>query len=254
MIRATFICFLAAFATREAFAADTQPLLATPRKLMFEDDFSQAEMKPNWKVAKGLWVVKDGVLSAEEVPADKHSAYASIDPKIPCKDVVAEFSFKLDGAKNLHLTLRDSNYKGSHVGQIAQAIIFPTRVVLMDMKLGIMKNENFEVVSNLKASAAEKNAIEEKIKDKTVSFKVSFDLSAWHPARVEVAGDEMLLSIDGKPVGYIKSEGIDHATKNTFVFNVGGKSVEIKNVKFWEATPAVGWSDRRAEVLAGLKN
>lgn len=258
MIRASLVCLFAAFSAAEAFSADSKPVMVTPGKILFEDDFARADMKPKWIVGKGLWAVKDGVVSAEEIPADKHGAYAYINPNIPYKDVVAEFSFKLDGAKNLHLNMRDSNFfKESHAGHILEAVISPTDVRLVDMKLGGMKMEYYEKTSDPKLTPAEKKEVQkeihEKIKDKSATFKVAFDLAAWHEARVEVLGDEILISIDGTPAGYLKSQGIDHPTKNMIGFTVGGQSAEIKNVKVWEAAAALDWTSRRDAVLATLK-
>jgi hypothetical protein len=253
MIHAAVMCVLAVIACREAVAADAGPLLAKPGKLMFQDDFGRSEMKPRWKVGKGFWSIKEGVVSAAENPDDHHGAYSYIDPNIAYKDVVAEFSFKLDGAKSLQLNLRDSNYKGSHAGHILRAAILPGQVQVVDMKLGGMKNEYYEKNKDPKTTAAERHEINEKIKDKSATFKAEFDLSMWHQARVEVAGDEMLISIDGKPEGYIKSEGIDHATKNMLGFTIGGKSAEIKDVKFYEASQASGWNSARADVVGSLK-
>ena len=78
------------------------------------------------------------------------------------------------------------------------------------------------------------------------------DLAQWRTVRVEIVGDEMLASIDGKPVGYLKSEGIDHATKNAIGFEVGGKAVLVKDVKVWEATASNDWSARRGAVIGSL--
>ena len=202
-IHVTALCVLALFAARDSFAADSAPLLAKPGKLLFEDDFSRPDMKPKWNVGKGFWSVKDGVVSAAENPEDHHAAYAYITPNIDFKDAVAEFSFHFDGAKSVQLNMRDSRFRDSHAGHIIRVQIQPTSVQLADWKTGVMKNENYEKTSDPKTDPAVKKAIQEKIKDKTASFKVTFDPAEWHVARVEVAGDEMLLSIDGKSVGYL---------------------------------------------------
>ncbi|HWE01243.1 MAG TPA: family 16 glycoside hydrolase [Tepidisphaeraceae bacterium] len=250
---ALVVCLFASVAGARAFAADSKPVMVTPGKLIFEDDFASGQMKPKWNVGKGNWSVKDGVVTAFEIPEDHHGAYAYINPNVEYKDVLVEFSFKLDTAKNLHLNMRDSKYKGSHAGHILQAIIMPDKVQLQDMKLGGMKNEYYDVTSKPTATPAEKKEIQEKVKDKTATFKASFDPAAWHEGRVEVLGDQIVISIDGKPVGYLKSEGIDHAAKNMIGFTVGGKSAEIKNVKAWDATAALDWTSRKDEVIGSLK-
>ena len=67
-----------------------------------------------------------------------------------------------------------------------------------------------------------------------------------------MVGDEMLISVDGKPAGYLKSEGVNHPTKNMIGFTIAGQSTQLDNVKVWEATAAADWSSRRAAVLDGM--
>ena len=81
---------------------------------------------------------------------------------------------------------------------------------------------------------------------------MDLDLSKWHTVRVEIVGDEMLVSLDGKPAAYLRSEGINHATKNAIGFEVGGKSVEVKDMKVWEATVSGDWAGHRSAIIASL--
>jgi hypothetical protein len=99
----------------------------------------------------------------------------------------------------------------------------------------------------------EKKQIQASIKDKSASFKIEIDPAKMHQARVEVVGDEMLMSIDGKPVGYLKSEGINHPTKNMLGFEIGGKSIQLDNVKAWAATASPEWVGQRAAVLQAMQ-
>jgi hypothetical protein len=253
MIRLAAVCLVGLFVCQGALAADSKALLATPGKLLFEDSFAGSDMKPKWKVGKGAWELKDGFATVAEIPADHHGAYAYIDPNVPYTNVVAEFTFKLDGARTLEINMRDSNYKGSHAGHVLRAAIQPDKVQLVDMITGGMKMEYYLKNADPNTTPAEKKEIQAKIKDKTTTFKNSVSLDEWHQARVEVAGDEMLMSIDGKPVGYIKSEGIAHPTKNMLGFTVWGKTAAIKDAKFFDASPAPEWANQRADVLASLK-
>jgi len=249
-MRVIFLCFIAALAGK-TLAADAPTLLATPGKLVLEDDFSRSEMAPKWKVGKGFFAVKDGVVTAAENPADNHPAFAKA--TFPFKDIVADFSFELDGAKTLNFTMDDKAYKGSHAGHICSVSFTPTMVHPSDAKFGSMKNEVHEKMTDPKTTAQEKKEIQESIKDKSASYKVKIEAGTWHQAHVEIAGDEMLVELDGKPVAYLKSEGIDHPTKNMLGFTVAGKSALIKDVKVWDATPSPEWSSRRPEVLAAIK-
>jgi len=252
MIRVLLVCTVAAWMTRDAFAAEAHPSLAKPGKLLFEDDFARSELAPKWRVGKGSFVVKDGVVTAAENPEDHHGAYAYIKPPFEFKDIIAEFSIKLDGSRACNFMINDSKYKESHAGHILRATFLPGKVSVADYKFGAMKNDIFEKNKDPKTTPEEKKKLSESIKDKQAVFKANEDLSQWHQMRVEIVGDEMLVSIDGKPAGYIKSPGIDHPTKNALGFEIAGKSTELKNVKVWEATPSPEWSAHREAVLAEL--
>jgi hypothetical protein len=173
-------------------------------------------------------------------------------PGFPYKDIVAEFSVKLEGARSCSLMVNDHNYKESHAGHILKATVAPGKVNLADWKFGAMKNDIYEKMKDPNTPADEKKKLRESIKDKSADFKVEADLSQWHAVRVEIVGDEMLVSIDDKPAGYLKSEGINHPTKNAIGFEVGGKSVLIKDVKVFEATASSDWPAHRDAVIASL--
>jgi hypothetical protein len=197
--------------------------------------------------------VKDGVVTVSENPDDKHGAYAYVRPVFTFKDIVVEYSAKLEGSRSCNLMVNDTTYKESHAGHILRATILPGRVDLADQKLGNMKNDYYEKMKDPKTADDEKKKLRESIKDKGAAFKVEADLSQWHQIRVEIVGDEMLMSIDGRPAGYLKSAGLDHAAKNSIGFEVGGKSSLIKGMKIWEAAPTPDWASRRDAIVAALR-
>jgi hypothetical protein len=253
LMRVSLVGLGALLTAGAAFAADHPPVLATPGKLLFEDDFARGEMPPKWRAGKGSFEIHAGVVTAAEKPEDKHGAYAYANPRFAYKDIVAEFSFKFDGSKGCHFMMEDSTYKGSHAGHIIRATITPVSVQLADSKFGGMKNEIFEKNKDPKTTPEEKKQIQASIKDKSATIKVTLDRAQWHQTRVAVVGDEMLISIDGKPAGYLKSEGVNHPTKNMVGFTIAGKSAQLDNVKVWEATAVPDWSSRRATVVAGMQ-
>ena len=226
---------------------------AAPGKLLFEDDFARPELAPKWKVGKGTFEVRDGVVTAAENPDDHHGAYAYVKPAFPFKDIVAEFSVRLDGSRACHLMVNDSAYKEAHAGHILRASLMPGKVDLADYKFGAMKNDIFETLRDPKTTDEEKKKLRDSIKDKAAAFKTEVDLSQWHRIRVEILGDEMFVGIDGKPAGYLKSPGIDHATKNSIGFEIGGKSVCLKGMNIWEAAATPDAPARREAFVAALK-
>lgn len=252
MIRTSLLAVVAAWAGSPATAA-FQAGPATPGKLLFEDDFARAEMAPKWKVGKGIFEVKDGMVRVRENPDDRHGAYAYVKPSFLFKDIVVEFSARLDGSRACHLMVNDSTYKEAHAGHILRASLLPGKVDLADYKFGSMKNDIYDKLKDPKTTDDEKKKLREGIKDKAAAFKVDADLAQWRRIRVEIVGDEMLLSIDGKPAGYLKSPGLDHAAKNSIGFEVGGASSCLKGMKVWEAAASPDWSARRDAVVAALR-
>ena len=256
MICVALLCVIAAFASRHVYGADAQPDPGPgpgkAGKLLFEDDFARAEMAPKWRVGKGSFAIKDGVVTAAENPDDHHGAYAYVKPNFLFKDIIAEFSAKLDGGRACHFMINDTSYKEAHAGHILRATLLAGKVDLADYKFGAMKNEIFEKNKDPKTTPEEKKKLRESIKDKQAVFKTDADFTQWHAIRVEIVGDEMLVSIDGKPAGYLKSAGIDHATKNAIGFEISGKSWELKNMKVWEATPSADWAGHREAVVGAI--
>ena len=55
---------------------------------------------------------------------------------------------------------------------------------------------------------------------------------------VELAGDEIRVSVDGKRVAFLKSSGIGHETKSKIELGVAGQSGFFDDVKVWNAAPA----------------
>jgi hypothetical protein len=237
----------------ELSTADKEPILAKVGKVLFDDDFSRSEMMPKCRPGKGFWEVNDGVVKAAENPDDKHAATVSLQPNFPYKDIVAEFSFKFEGSTGCSVSMDDGNYKESHAGHICRAGITPTSVSLGDSKFGSMKNEIHDKMKDPQTTEDEKKQLMASIKDKSAAFKIALDPAAWHQARVEVVGDEMLVSIDYQPVGYFKSEGINHPTKSRIGIQVSGKSLLLDNVKVWEAALHDDWAKNRETVQAATR-
>lgn len=251
MVKLSFIGGMALWAGWAA--AQSQEGLAVPGRLLFEDDFSRPEMAPKWKVGKGRFEPKEGGVTVSENPEDHHGAYAYVRPIFQFKDIVVEYSAKLEGSRACHLMVNDSNYKEAHAGHILRATILPGKVDLADYKFGAMKNDIFEKMKDPATSSDEKKKLRESIKDKSAAFKVAADLSQWHKIRVEILGEEMLLFLDGQPAGYLKSQGLDHPTKNALGFEVGGQSSCLKAMKVWEAAAPPDWPTRRDAFVAALR-
>jgi len=196
--------------------------LAEPGKLVFRDDMTGLPGK-EWKASKGKWAPADGGLRGSEVKAEMHAAVLRRD--LPFRDVVIQYSFKLDGA---NATALGFNKAKGHLSRV-----------------NINKN-GFSV---------RKHDSDKDGPDKPVEFeakKVAIEPGAWHTLVVELVGKEMVATLDGTHVAYGGHDALD-AEKVNFVLTVAGESATFKDLRVWEATPKKDWDAAKAKLVPARK-
>jgi hypothetical protein len=97
-----------------------------------------------------------------------------------------------------------------------------------------MRNDIYEM-SKDPAKKAERAKL---LAGRQVTYPAKVEGGQWHTFVVETVGDEMRVTIDGKPVAYLKSSGISHATKSKIELGVAGKDGYFDDIKVWNAEPA----------------
>jgi hypothetical protein len=233
IMKTPLLCVLLATA---AHAAGESPIesLATKGKLLFADDFESRQTLGEWKQVIPTFQVADGVLVGSHTRED-HGAVGR--RYIDCKDVVVELRFKLAGA-GINVVFDDKNHKGSHAGHLARVVLAPTAVRLGDDKEGAMRQDIYE--ARKAADPARKKEIDKTIADRSASFPHKLEQNQWHQLRLELVGDRMLVAINGKTIGVLRSPGLAHPTKTSIHFTVTGlgKQAMIDDVKMWQAIPA----------------
>ena len=233
-------------------AAESQPLLAVPGKVLFEDDFARDSMAPKWN-AKGTWKVAGGAATADESGSGGNGPSCKAEPRFIYHDVVVDFEFQFDSTKVLHLEMKDKNHAGTHTGHICCLSIYPGEVRLSDYKNGVMENGNYERLADKTLPKDEKARLrEELLAAHSRLYPFTVQKGRWYHARLEIVGDEMLLAIDGAPVAYIRAPGVDHATRNMFGYATRGTATHLRNVRVREAAANPDWATRREAVVAAL--
>ena len=205
-MKAALPLLAASLLTTAAFAGDYS-------RVIFSDDFSSNAFGPKWGHYKSGSVVKDGMLVGLTPEGSDHSAVDNI--KFDGErdlEVSVKFRFVSDKAKSFNVWFDDKGYKGSHAGHICQASISPTSVTLSDAKTG-----GFDLTGGLydrKKANQLTDAEKQMLAAKQAKFPVKLALNDWHTLIVLTKGDEISVTIDGKPVGSFKSAGIGHETKS----------------------------------------
>ena len=140
---------------------------------------------------------------------------------------------QFDGCTMMDVEFDDRKYTGSHYGHLCRAQIRPDKVTIMDEREG-SQNQAIKAMREDPAKTAEVTKLME---GKNATFPVSLQPDQIYTVVVETVGGEMRVSIDGKPVAYLKSPGIGHATKSKIELGVAGQSGWFDDIKIWNAAP-----------------
>jgi hypothetical protein len=179
--------------------------IATKGELVLEE--SLAELSSSWRAGKGEWMAcESGAIRGGELPSDRHVAV--IRRGLEIADAVIEFSFRLEGAKGISLSINDA---GGHLCR---------------------------VTINKGGFQARKDDGDHDGPDRAVLFEPvrhSLAEGEWHTATVELVGKQMVCTIGGQV-----SRGVHSALasrKANLGFTVAGQSACFKDLKVWAAEP-----------------
>lgn len=201
--------------------------LAERGEPLFVDNFERDGLG-DWKVIIPAFEVVDGVLVATQDKAD-HGSVGRV--YLPMKDVVMSFRFKLAGSPRFNVVFDDKSYKGSHAGHICRVAVAQKQIHLGDDKEGIMRNDIFK----MKRDPAQKEVAEKLLEGRGANVKADIESNRWYSMTIEIVGDQMRVSLDDKAIGFLKSPGLAHATKQSVHFTVSGKEAHFDDVKIWKA-------------------
>jgi hypothetical protein len=231
-----------------AFADDPATIpaksIAEKKELLFSDDFEGAEPAKVWHKVVPTFAVEKGALKGTQtrdktVPAadgkpavTAHAAVHGLE--IPTKDSIVEVRIRFEGATMIDVEFDDRKYTGAHYGHLCRAQVRLTGVTLIDERDGTMRNDIYE----MKKDPEKKAEVAALLKGRTATFPLKLEPQTWYTLVVETVGEEMRVTIDGKPAGYLKSSGIGHATKSKIELGVAGKDGLFDDIKVWNAEPA----------------
>jgi hypothetical protein len=230
-----------------AVAADQPKIPAKPiaqkGEVLFSDDMNSSEHDKRWHRVVDTFVFESNALKGtqtrvKEMPSKDgksvitaHAAVYGLE--VPTKDSVVEVKIRFDGCTMIDVEFDDRKYTGSHYGHLCRAQVRLDKVTIMDEREG---SQN-EILKAMRADPAKKAAAAKMMAGKSATFPVKLEANKDYMLLVETAGDEMRVSIDGKPVAFLTSAGIGHETKSKIELGVAGQSGWFDDIKVWNATP-----------------
>jgi hypothetical protein len=215
--------------------------IAEKGELLFSDDFESAEAAKVWHKVVPTFVVENGALKGTQtrdktIPAadgkaaiTAHAAVHGLN--IPTRNSVVEVKIRFEGATMIDVEFDDRKFTGSHYGHICRAQVRLTGVTLIDERDGGMRNDIYE----MKKDASRKAEVAKLVAGRSVTYPIRLETGRWYTLVVETVGDEMRVTLDGKPAGFLKSSGISHATKSKIELGVAGKDGLFDDIKVWDA-------------------
>lgn len=234
-------------AATTALAADLPAIpetsIAVKKELLFSDDFESAEPAKPWHKVVPTFAFEKGALKGTQtrdvtIPAadgkPEQKAHAAVHGlEIPTKDSVVEVRIRFEGATMIDVEFDDRKYTGAHYGHLCRAQVRLNGVTIIDERDGGMKNE----IREMRDDPAKKAEVAALLKGRQVTYPAKLETGKWYTLVIETVGDEMRVTLDGKPAGYLKSSGIAHATKSKIELGVAGKDGYFDDIKVWNAAP-----------------
>lgn len=231
-----------------SFAADLPPVptesIAKKKDLLFSDDFQGTEPAKVWHKVVPTFAVENGTLKGtqtrdQNIPATDGkpavTAHAAVHGlEIPTKDSVVETKIRFEGATMIDVEFDDRKYTGAHYGHLCRAQVRLNGVTIIDERDGNMRNDIYAMGKD----PTKKEERAKLLKGRQVTYPAKLETGKWYTLVVETVGDEMRVTIDGQPAGYLKSSGIAHATKSKIELGVAGKDGFFDDIKVWNAESA----------------
>jgi len=240
---ATFFLWAAAAIAADLPAIPEKPI-AAKKELLFADDFEGEERSPLWHRVVPTFTFEKGVLKGTQtrdktIPAaggkaalTAHAAVHGLE--LPTTHSIVETKIRFDGATMIDVEFDDRKYMGAHYGHLCRAQVRLNGVTIIDERDGGMRNDIYE----MKKDPAKKAEVAKLLMGRSATYPVQLEVGKWYTLVVETAGDEMRVTIDGKPAAYLKSSGIAHPTKSKIELGVAGKDGYFDEIKVWNAEPA----------------
>ena len=236
MIRKIFVPCVVSFCFALSVAADDKG------EVIFEDDFERSESQEEkdepgegWGTnsksrAEGNKQVdlRDGAMYIYLHEKADHGV--SVTHEAEFTDGAVSMRFMLENEKDsLGLNFADQKFKGVHAGHLFAARISTKQVLLEDLKTGKMGNEYYDARKTGGGLSDEQKAV---LKTKDTNIPNKLETGKWYDLLVEIKGDTLTATIDGKEVGSFSSEGIAHPTKRMLRLAVP-KNAVVDDVKIY---------------------
>lgn len=249
-----------------AFAAEPQPLLTTPGKVLIDDDFSAPTLSKTWDARHRSGVdessahpqsfsIVDGALRC--VAQGHTERTPSVLARLAGRDVTVHFAAKFTEAGVLTLVIDGENAAFGGKTHLFKLELRPDRLTIFQ-KRGTADSKHAQVAANRKARAAGEKiatATAEQLADtdhyrteEIAARPMRFAVGEWHEVLLEVSGHEIVAQVDDQPPLFATATVAD-AEKHRMFFGISGRGTAlIDNVRVTENIRRADWEQIKAKL------
>jgi hypothetical protein len=194
-------------------AADPEPVLGKKGRLLLEETFDGAALPKGWTGKTGGLSVADGVLHASMKSAD--GRLGLFNREVPMQDAAIRIDFKFAGARGINVSCNPSPGELAKHGHLFSIMITP--------RMWNITEHN---------DKADRNSVSKAL----VSAMERFESGKWYSLLVEMKGDEVVATVEGKKPLRASSKDF-HVKKPGIEFRVSGRDGEevlFDNLRVWE--------------------
>lgn len=228
-----------------ALVAATVMLAAERGTLLFEDHFDRDESQATTDEVGNGWTTNSKARAGGHKQVDLRAGamYISIHPEADhavsvahtaeFRDGVVELRFMLENDQDtLGLDFADPACKEVHAGHLFKVDIGTKRLDISDLKFGTMNLAIQKLKEENQLSAEQKKSLAAKKQ----SVPVKLETGKWYALKVEIAGNAVSASLDGKAVNTFSSEAFAHPTKRLLRLAVPHQAV-VDDIKVVALAP-----------------
>ena len=204
--------------------------LAEKGALVFADDFSTNRFGGVWTERIPSAGVENGVMYGRQTTT-AHGSVATAKLDLPEGNLICECRVQFEHNVTVAFEFDDMSYPDSVAGHIARVTLEQQLVKLHDDKDGFM---NRKLIALKKSDdAAAKAGAEAEMAKHTQQVPMKLETQKWYLLGVEIVGDRMRVTLDGKPIGFLQSPGLAYEKKPDLKISVSGKQALFGDLRVW---------------------
>ena len=205
----------------------SQTVVATTEgdlRILHRDDFSTDTLHRIWGMGPNKVAIENGILKMRSEGGPTGKLKVSVEP---FSDAELRFRFRFKGSTSIGFGFDDlSQTDAIHGGHLIGLSIKQDSIQVKDTKTGIYDMKHYQQLKDKQWTPE----LKELVDNCQTTLPYSLEQNRWYEVCVQITGDTLELSIDGKSAVTFSSPGIAHKRKEMYRFNIGKGELHLDDV------------------------